>query len=155
MQNSRLLDLEVDVASLRQRVGSLETRLYGRADDLPGPQPLFDLYAHLILDGITPSEESAAMLRSCILVMSPRLLLDLGRMVNDPFAWRPFLVAADVLTVMGHDMSESVSWLEDCAVALLKAQGLGVLRIEDVIRAPVGPLTKLKSFALSETRRSK
>lgn len=154
MQNPRMLDLEVDVATLKQRVGVLEGRLFGRVDDLPGPQPLFDVYSHLILDGIALTEESAAMLRSLILIMSPRILLDLGRMVNDPFPWRPFLAAADLLLVSGLDMEGSIAWLEGIATELLKAQGLGLLRIEDVLRSPAGPVHKLKRFALSETRRS-
>lgn len=154
MQNHRMLDLEVDVASLRQRVGALEARLFGSVDDLPGPQPLFDLYSHLTIDGLTPSEDSAVMLRACIAIMSPRVLLDLGRMVTDPFPWRPFLAAADLLLVTGYDMQEAITRMEECAQALLKAQGLGVLRIEDVLRSPAGPVHILKRFALSETRRS-
>lgn len=149
MRHDRMIDLEVDVATLRRRINMLEQRLYGRADDLPGPQPLFDLYAHLQLDGLTPSPDSAAMLRSCILLLSPRMLLDLGRLTGDMFPWRPFLGTADLLQTLGHDMEEAIAWLEGCADELLRAQGLGMLRIEDVVRSPVGPVTALKRFALS------
>ncbi len=154
MGHDRIIDLEVDIASLRRRFDALEARIYGRVDDLPGPQPLFDLYAHLQLDGITPSPDSAAMLRSCILLMSPRLLLDLGRLTGDMFAWRPFLGAADLLQALGHDMLEAIEWLEGCAAELLRAQGLRMLRVEDVLRSPVGPTHTLREFALSDGRRS-
>lgn len=154
MTYSRMIDLEVDVATLRRRIDALEARVYGRVDELDGPQPLFDAYSHLLLDGVQPNEESAAMLRTCILFMSPRTLLDLGRLTGDMFPWRPFLAAADLLHVTGFDMSESTTWLEDCAAALLRAQGLTMLRIEDVLRSPVGPIHLLKRFALSEGRRS-
>lgn len=149
-----MIDLEVDVATLRRRIDVLEARAYGRVDDLPGPQPLFDLYAHLLLDGIQPSEEMAAVLRSCLLLMSPRLLLDLARMTGDMFPWRPFLAAADLLSVTGYDMEEPTTWLEGCVQELLRAQGLRMLRIEDVLRSPAGPVHLLKKFALSERGRS-
>lgn len=154
MTYNRTIDLEVDVATLRHRVGALEARMYGRIDDSSGPQPLFDTYAHLLLDGIHPCEESAALLRTCVALVSPRMLLDLARMTGDMFPWRPFLAAVDLLHVTGFDMTESTAWLETCAQDLLNAQGMKMLRIEDVLRAPTGPIHLLKSFALSESRRS-
>ncbi len=152
--HNRMIDLEVDVATLRHRVGGLEARVYGRVDDAAGPQPLFDTYAHLLLDGIQPCEESAALLRTCVMLLSPRMLLDLARLTGDMFPWRPFLAAVDLLHVTGFDMSASTTWLETCAQDLLNAQGLRMLRLEDVLRSPAGPVHLLKRFALSEGRRS-
>lgn len=149
MPINRVLDLEVDVATLKQRINALEKRIYGRVDELPGPQPLFDLYTHLTLDGVQPTPETAILLRACVLTASPRLFLDLARMVNDPFPWRPFLSALDLMSVSGHDVAEATAWIEQCAEALLRAQGLRALRVEDVMRTSLGPVHELKAFALS------
>jgi hypothetical protein len=47
-------------------------------------------------------------------------------------------------------VEKATEWVISCAMDLLKAQGLGMLRVEDVLRSPVGPLQELKQFALSE-----
>lgn len=150
MTTARVLELEVEVATLRRRMDSLEAKFLGAVDDLQGPQPLFAVYSHLLLDGIQPGAEAAALLSSCALLLNPRNLLDLGRMTADPFPWRPFLTALDLLEVTGHDVHDAVLWVQGCAEELLAAQGLGILRVEDVLRSPVGPLSELKRFALSE-----
>lgn len=149
MNHARLLDLEVDVVTLRRRLDTLEARLTGSVQDLTGPQPLFDLYAHLILDGLKPSPDSAALLRTCVMLMTPRTLLDLARLTGDMFAWRPFLSALDLLHINGHDVSEATAWLEASVQDLLRAQGLKMLRPEDLLRSPIGPIATLKRIALS------
>lgn len=150
MSSLRMLDLEVDVATMRRRIDTLETRFLGRVDDLEGPQPLFTVYSHLIFDGLTPSKETAALMQSCSLLLTPRNLLDLSRLTGDMFPWRPFLAALDLLAVTGFDIGQSAEWVEACAEDLMKAQGLGVLRVADVIRSPVGPLHELRRYALSK-----
>lgn len=150
MTFSRLVDLEVDVATLRRRLNTLEARVTGAVSELPGPHPLYKLYTHLLLSGLTPSEESAVLMRSCVSYLTPRSLLDLGRLTNDMFPWRPFLGALDHLHVAGYDVGDAVTWLEGCARDLLRAQGLSVLSLADVIRSPVGPLHNLQKIALSE-----
>lgn len=150
MSTLRSLDLEVDLATLRRRLDALEARFLGAVDDLGGPQPLFALYSHLIFDGLSPSKESAALMQSCSLMLTPRNLLDLSRLTGDMFPWRPFLAALDLLEVTGYAVGDSVAWVEACAEDLLKAQGLGVLRLADVLRSPVGPLHELKQIALSK-----
>lgn len=149
MTNSRTIDLEVDVATLRRRLDALEVQFTGNVDGFPGPQPLFFLYSHLLLSGLQPSKDSAALMQSCALLLTPRILLDLARLTGDMFPWRPFLGALDRLQVTGHDVQAATAWVESCARDLLKAQGLGILRIEDVLRSPVGPLHNLKQIALS------
>lgn len=146
----RMIDVEVDLATLRQRLEILETRILGSIDGLDGPQPLFSIYSHLQFDGITPSQESAALMQSCSLLLTPRNLLDLGRMTDDMFPWRPFLAALDLLEATGYNVSAATKWVQRCAEQLLIAQGLGVLRVEDVLKSPVGPVQELKHFALSE-----
>lgn len=149
MKFSRLVDLEVDVATLRRRLDALEARVTGSVNDLPGAHPVFRVYTHLLLSGLEATEESAALLRSCALLLTPRILLDLGRLTNDMFPWRPFLTALDLLELSGLEVHDAVAWVEGCAGDLLRAQGLGMLRIEDVLRSPVGPLHNMQEFALS------
>ncbi len=146
----KTLDLEVDLATMKRRLDLLEARFLGAVDDLGGPQPLFTLYTHLIFDGIQPSKETAAMMQSCSLLLTPRNLLDLTRLTGDMFPWRPFLAALDLLEATGHSVGDSVLWVEACALDLMHAQGLGALRIADVIKSPVGPLHELRRFALSK-----
>lgn len=146
----RTIDLEVDLATMKKRLEALEARVLGSVDSLHGPHPLFLVYSHLLFDGLTPSKESAALMQSCALLLTPRNLLDLGRMTSDMFPWRPFLAALDLLQVTGHSVEKATEWVISCATDLLKAQGLGMLRVEDVLRSPVGPLQELKQFALSE-----
>lgn len=150
MSTPKVLDLEVDVATMRRRLDALEARFLGAVDDLGGPQPLFSIYSHLVLEGLSPSKESAALMQSCALLLTPRNLLDLARLTGDIFPWRPFLAALDLLEVTGHDVGESIAWVEACAEDLMKAQGLGVLRIADVLHSPVGPLHELRQYALSK-----
>ena len=149
MSNSRVLDLEVEVATLRRRIGALEARIFGKVSDGPSAHPLFSIYSHLLCDGVTQSPESAALLRSVGLLLTPRSLLDLGRMAEDPFPWRPFLLALDLMETAGEDVHDAVEWVQGCAEELLAAQGLGMLRPADVLRSPVGPLNELHRFALS------
>ena len=54
---------------------------------------------------IAPAHEP--VMRSGAMWMSPRTLLDLGRMTGDMFAWRPFLAALDLLKVTGHDVDDA------------------------------------------------
>jgi len=149
MNHARLLDLEVDVVTLRRRLDALEARLTGSVQDLNGPQPLFDLYSHLLLDGLEPSPDAVALLRTCVMLMTPRALLDLARLTGDMFAWRPFLSALDVMHTRGYDVTEASEWLVSSAQDLLRAQGLGMLRPEDVLRSPMGPIATMKRIALS------
>lgn len=149
MTYSRMLDIEVDLATMRRRVDALEAHFLGSVSELSGPQPLFDTYAHLVLDGLTPGSDSAASMRSCAMLLSPRALLDLGRMTGDMFPWRPFLAALDVLKATGYDVDDALTWLEGTIQELLRAQGLSKLRIEDVLHSPVGPIHRLRRFALS------
>lgn len=150
MTFSRLVDLEVDVATLRRRLDTLEARITGTVGDLPGPHPAFRIYTHLLLTGLVPSADSAALMRSCVLMMTPRTLLDLGRLTSDLFPWRPFLGALDQLQAAGHDVHEATTWLEECAHDLMRAQGLGILTVGDVVHSPVGPLHNVRKIALSE-----
>lgn len=149
MSNPRILDLEVEVATLRRRVESLEAHIFGKVSGVSGPHPLFSVYSHLLCDGAAEGPETAALLRAVALLLTPRSLLDLGRMVEDPFPWRPFLLALDSAEVAGEEVSDAVAWLHGCAEELLAAQGLGMLKPADVLRSPVGPLNELHRFALS------
>jgi hypothetical protein len=149
MNHARLLDLEVDIVTMRRRIDALEARLTGSVQDLNGPQPLFDLYAHLVLDGLEPTPDSAALMRTCVMLMTPRTLLDLARLTGDMFSWRPFLAGLDLLHLRGYDVTEATEWLEGSVQDLLRAQGLGMLRPEDVLRSPTGPIAVLKRIALS------
>lgn len=149
MSTQRLLDLEVEVATLRRRLDRLEGTFTGAVDDVSGPRPLFAVYSHLICDGISCTAESAALMRSCAMLLTPRNLLDLGRMIEDPFPWRPFLLALDHLEVAGFAVDDAVEWVEECAEDLLRAQGLEMLEVEDVLRTPMGPLHELHRTALS------
>lgn len=150
MTFSRLVDLEVDVATLRRRLDTLETRISGAVGDMPGPHPAFRIYTHLLFTGIVPSLDTAALMRTCVLMLTPRTLLDLGRLTGDMFPWRPFLGALDHLQIAGFDVHEATMWLEGCATDLLRAQGLGILTVADVLRSPVGPLHNIQKIALSE-----
>lgn len=150
MSTSRIIDLEVEVYTLRRRIGALEARIFGGVDELEGPNPLFQVYTHLQCSGVQPDEDAAALLRACTLLLTPRNLMDLGRMTGDPFPWRPFLAALDLLEVTGHDVAASSQWVQGCAEDLMRAQGLEMLRVEDVIRSPAGPLHELRRFALSK-----
>lgn len=150
MTSSRLVDLEVDVATLRRRLDAVEIRLTGSVHDLHGPQPLFGIYSHLLFNGLDLSTDTAALMQSCALLLTPRTLLDLARLTGDMFPWRPFLCALDLLEARGHDVHDAITWVEDCARDLLRAQGLGILKLEDVLRSPVGPLHNLQEIALSE-----
>lgn len=150
MTFSRLVDLEVDVATLRRRLNVLEARVTGAISELPGPHPLYKLYTHLLFSGLAPSDDAAVLMRSCVAYLTPRTLLDLGRLTNDMFPWRPFLGALDHLHVAGYDVQEATTWLEGSAQDLLRAQGLGMLTLADVMRSPVGPLHNLRKIALSE-----
>jgi hypothetical protein len=148
----RMMDLEVDIATLNQRVAALETQRFGSSDALPGPQPLFRLYAMLCLDGLDPSEEAAVLMRACALLLSPRTVFDLCTLTQDMFAWRPFLLALDMLSEE-HDVSDAIGRVEGCARAVMDAQGLHYLDIADVIHSPVGPAANMKTLALSELRK--
>lgn len=149
MSSSRILDLEVEVATLRRRMGAVEAHIFGKVSDRPAAHPLFSIYSHLLCDGATQNPETAALLRSVGLLLTPRSLLDLGRMAEDPFPWRPFLMALDSMEASGEDVRDAVEWVHGCAEELLAAQGLGMLRPADVLRSPVGPLNELHRFALS------
>jgi len=147
------MDLEVDMASLRLRLETVERRVFGDAEAVPGAQPLFRLYTLLLLDGLESREESAVLMRTCAMMMTPRLIFDLCVLTQDMFAWRPFLLTLDKLSLK-FDVQEAIERLEYCIRAVMNAQGLNRLKISDVIRSPVGPLANLKSFALSELQRS-
>ena len=149
VSSSRLLDLEIDVATLRRRVEALEAHTFGRVSSAGAPHPLFSIYAHLLCDGVTATPDSAALLRSVTLLLTPRSLLDLGRMAEDPFPWRPFLLALDHMEAAGHEVQDALSWVHGCAEELLRAQGLSALKPADVLMSPVGPLNELRQFNLS------
>lgn len=153
MSYNRLIDLEVDLATLKRRLEALEVRFLGAVDDLGGPQPLFGLYSHLLLSGLQPTTEAAALMQGVALFLTPRNLLDLARLTGDMFPWRPFLASLDLLAVTGHDVEEATAWIEACAQDLLRAQGLQDLCLEDVLRSPVGPAQELRQHAYQNTGR--
>lgn len=148
------MDLEIDLASMKLRLNALEARIFGDVDSTPGPQPLFRLYSMLSLDGIEHTEEAAVLMRTCGLLMSPRIIFDLCTLTYDMFAWRPFLLALDMLSDT-YDVQQAIERVELCARAVLDAQGLQYLEIGDVIDSPVGPTANMKTYALSELRRKK
>lgn len=144
MTFSRLVDLEVDVSTLKLRVDALEARLTGNIGELDRAHPLFPIYSHLLISRLERTEETAVLLRTCVMQMTPRTLLDLGRMTNDMFPWRPFLGALDQLHLDEFDVLDATEWLELCARELLRAQGLGILKLEDVVRSPTGPVHNMR-----------
>jgi hypothetical protein len=147
------MDLEIDIATLKQRVDALEAQRFGSSDSLPGPQPLFRLYAMLCLDGLEPGEEAAVLMRACAMLMTPRIVFDLCTLTQDPFAWRPFLLALDMLS-LNYDVKDALARVEHCARLVMDVQGLRYVELEDVIHSPVGPAANMKTMALSEVRRS-
>jgi hypothetical protein len=147
------MDLEIDIATLKQRVDALEAQRFGISDSIPGPQPLFRLYAMLCLDGLEEDEEAATLMRACAMLMTPRIVFDLCTMTQDMFAWRPFLLALDKLS-LNYDVSDALTRVEYCARAVMNVQGLQYVDVDDVIASPVGPTANMKSLALSVARRN-
>lgn len=144
------IDTQVDLYTLKRRLDALESRLYGAIDDVDGPMPLFGVYSHLICDGVLPTADSAALLAACSMFLTPRKLLDLSRSTGDMFPWRPFLLALDVLDQQGFEVGHAREWLESSIQDFMRAQGLEMLSIADVLSSPTGPLHELRRFVLSE-----
>jgi len=144
------IDTQVDLYTLKKRLEALEARLYGVIDDVEGPMPLFGAYSHLICDGVLPTADSANLLSTCSMYLTPRNLLDLSRSTGDMFPWRPFLLALDVLDLRGFDVEAARVWLESSIQDFMRAQGLEMLTIADVLHSPTGPLHELRRFVLSE-----
>lgn len=128
------LDIAVELRDLHQRVGLLESILHGRSRvDLRGAL-LVRMYLEVHkIPGIAGSSLAEAWVRQ-IYLLDRTTLVVLGREVNDPFPWRPFLVLLDRCVSRSiPGAQEARAYLLELAQELLDLVGLEVLQPRDVL----------------------
>lgn len=132
--NHSLLDDRAKILDLERRVDLLERGLYGHSAPQCGASLLTRCYleAHRALRKIEP--EKAGTWVAVAYLLDVRALVALGRYVNDPYPYRPFLAVLDICAL--HSVPSAFAartHLESVAQDLLTAQGLELIRPRDTM----------------------
>jgi len=106
---------------------------------------LFFLYTDALIGSLDPSENTANLWNHVVLGLDEETLLELTRTTRDPFSWKPFLFILDHLLIQGFDTHDAAAHLLDVAKSLMKIQGLGRLKPEDVLGWVVDPRSVLSA----------
>ena len=128
------VDLQAALFDLTRRVALLEQDAYGHAAPEATAAVLARCYleAHRFVREIDP--QSAGVWIANAFLWDVRALVALGRHVNDPYPFRPFLAVLDrcvLASVPGADRARA--HLEEVSQELLAAQGLELVRPRDTM----------------------
>lgn len=131
---SRSIDERGAILDLERRIVHLERSLYGHSLPVCGVATLVRFYldAHQIIRHIEPDSAGAWVVSAYL--WDVRTLVLLGRQVNDPFPFRPFLAAVDICVLRGIPGAEEArAHLLSVSQDLLTAEGLELLEPRDVM----------------------
>ncbi len=133
-----MTDLSVDtyalILDLRRRVELLENGLYGHAAPVCDPTLLTRCYveAHRVAKDVDAATASAWVAQAYL--WDVRALVVLGRMVADPYPFRPLIAALDACVEAHIPAAEqALAHLEAVSTDLLVAQGLELIRPRDTM----------------------
>jgi hypothetical protein len=132
--NDLPIDVTAKILDLERRVALLERGLYGHTTPQCGAALLTRCYleAHRVRKRI--DRESASIWVAQAYLWDVRALVALGRHVNDPYPYRPFLAVLDVCVLNGIPGAEDArTHLEAVSQDLLVAQGLELVRPRDTM----------------------
>lgn len=127
--NELSVDMRALISDLERRVQLLERGLYGHTVPQCSPVLLMRCYleAHRAIREI--DRDSGAIWVAQAYLWDVRALITLGREVNDPFPYRPFVAVLDACVLKGIPGAEAaLRHLESVSQALLDAQGLELVR---------------------------
>jgi hypothetical protein len=138
--------LQARVLDLERKIDTLQALVQGNVHQPYDEQALQALYwdACRRFGRLKPRE--AFLWSCCIRNLDVTQLLTLGRLVHDPFPWKPFLVLLDWATEEGHLVEEATEHLERIAQDLLYAQGLWLLSPCDLMASPLEVQKALRSY---------
>jgi hypothetical protein len=132
-----LLTLQAKIADMGRKIDGLQRMVYGRDPSEYSAADLQSLYweACRRLGDLAPRE---VFLWSCLIRnLGAAQLLTLGRLVQDPFPWKPFLALLDHATAQDFLVDDVTEHLLDTAQDLLTAQGLWMLTPADLMGTPL------------------
>jgi hypothetical protein len=132
--NELSVDTRATISDLERRVRLLEEGLYGHSAPQCSTVVLMRCYieAHRAIREI--DQESGGIWVAQAYLWDVRALVSLGRHVNDPYPYRPFLAALDVCVLKGIPGADAaVRHLESVGQDLLYAEGLELVRPRDTM----------------------
>jgi hypothetical protein len=132
--NESSTDSNASILDLERRVRLLEQGLYGHTAPQAGAVLLTRCYleAHRLLKHLDP--ENVAVWVAQAYLWDVRALVTLGRHVNDPYPFRPFLAVLDLCVLQSvPGAEEALRHLESVSQDLLTAQGLELVRPRDTM----------------------
>jgi hypothetical protein len=128
------VDLTASIFDLERRIALLEQKQYGHAAPQAGAALLTRCYveAHRLVRDIDPKMAGVWVAQAYL--WDVRALVALGRAVNDPYPYRPFLAVLDRCVLSGVPGAEAaLAHLEEVSQQLLVAQGLELVRPRDTM----------------------
>ncbi len=133
--NDLSIDAQASIFDLERRVRLLEKGLYGHA----APQCSIVLLTRCYLEAHRAireiDQDSGAVWVAQTYLWDARALVQLGRKVNDPFPYRPFLAVVDICVTRGVPGAEEArEHLESVSQDVLTAQGLELVRPRDTMQ---------------------
>lgn len=149
------LDLRVSLAALRRRVEQLELFIAGHDVERPTDAQLVGLYveATLILSRRAVPSASPTAWAHAVMHLDEENVFRLCRLVEDPHAFVP--VAQLLVAFRDADDAETVgpalAHLRAVAQGVLDAQGLELIRLEDLLRRRL-PLLEMADSAFDVAR---
>ena len=134
-QNTQM-ELSLRLADAERRLHELESRLLGKSRGPKEPDTLLHLYLEAAKGARVVDAQAALLWAAVIEQLGTVDLLVLGRLTRDPFPYLPFLRILESGIRDGYDLGVAHQRLVAAAEALLRAQGLGKLRVADVRHTP-------------------
>lgn len=105
----------------------METYLQAAQLQTPGPKDL--LFWNVFIPGLTEAHIGV-----------------LAELSGDPWCWRRFMVVLDILSFAGFDVSGATAHLQGVVQNVLRHQGLGILRPEDLWFTPSAQIKALDAY---------
>lgn len=129
--------LQARVFDLESQLAQLQLLLQGQQRSGFSIEALHGLYWEACRSFARLTEKEVFLWNSLIQGLDVQQLLKLGRRVQDPFPWKPFLVLLDHATLEGYFVDDATEHLLRIAQELLNIQGLWVLTPADVMGKPL------------------
>lgn len=137
--NSDLIRLQAKLADIERRLSSVQRLAFGQATASHTQRDLEVMYWAAVRSYDNTTKGELELWIPLIKGLTAEQLLVLGRVVDDPYPWMPFLALLDHSAVRGLDVDHTTVDFLQVIQDFLCAQGLHILTASDVMGNALTP----------------